>query len=243
MKKNIDFVCPGFPKGGTTWLYERLSELPEFSMTPQKEIHWFDRSSKYQSSKNLENTIFKNRVKDRLKTKWLIKAISHTAMKFLRFDIQGVKFYRKWYFSNFNNEWYLSLFNYGSGITGDITPTYCLLDDTDVEEMSSVLPKGIKLIFVLRNPVDRAWSHFRMSMRKRNKLKLDNYTEDEIRLVKSKMNFSSRNSIIRWDLKITDLVPCRCGDDGAECYPCRLERLQAMYGMEKRENEKPRGVE
>jgi len=175
----IDFVCVGFPKGGTTWLYERLSELPDFSMPLQKEIHFFDRSKKYPSSRHLEESLLRNRFITQ--KKWILKQISHTFLKVIKLDFKSTLFFIKWYFSDYDNKWYLSLFNLGKGISGDITPTYCLLDDGDVERMSEVLPEDIKLIFILRNPIERAWSHFRMVMRKRGKLKLEEYNFEEIK--------------------------------------------------------------
>ena len=42
-------------------------------------------------------------------------------------------------------------------MTGEITPAYGLLDDADVEAISQRYSR-LKVIYIIRNPVDRAWS-------------------------------------------------------------------------------------
>lgn len=57
-------------------------------------------------------------------------------------------------------EWYRHQFQGSVGFTavGEATPTY-MYDPVAVERMSAVLPDA-KLVAVLRNPVDRAYSHY-----------------------------------------------------------------------------------
>ncbi len=56
--------------------------------------------------------------------------------------------------------WYESHFC-ASGITGEITPAYSTLPDKVVQAISGYLP-GSKVIFIVRNPLDRIWSQIRM---------------------------------------------------------------------------------
>ena len=56
--------------------------------------------------------------------------------------------------------WYESHFC-TSGITGEITPAYSILPDQVVQVISDYLP-GSKVIFIVRNPLDRIWSQIRM---------------------------------------------------------------------------------
>ena len=57
--------------------------------------------------------------------------------------------------------WYGSQFPAGSGaITGEATVSY-MYDRTAVDRMAELVPHA-RLIAILRNPVDRAWSHYRM---------------------------------------------------------------------------------
>ena len=69
-----------------------------------------------------------------------------------------------------NDNWYLTLMGCKRGcFTGDITPAYATLDRNRIVEIKELLP-DIKIIFIMRNPVDRVWSAVRMEY-KRGKIK------------------------------------------------------------------------
>jgi hypothetical protein len=55
-------------------------------------------------------------------------------------------------------DWYLAQFEGNEGlICGDITPDYMIVDRSRVEWIHALNP-GMRLVLLLRNPVDRAWS-------------------------------------------------------------------------------------
>jgi len=64
------------------------------------------------------------------------------------------------------HEWYESKFAAAppDQLAGEATPIYMYLADT-VERMASLIPRA-KLVAVLRNPVDRAYSHYWQSRRR-----------------------------------------------------------------------------
>src|SRR6266542_2817241 len=60
---------------------------------------------------------------------------------------------------------YARLFAYkGSRLSGDITPTYSMLNDEIIEQIVSYFP-NLKVIFLARDPVERAWSQLSMGVR------------------------------------------------------------------------------
>lgn len=64
-------------------------------------------------------------------------------------------------FGTYNDAWYASLFKAGEGkIKGEITPSYSVLNPSDVEKIHKLIP-DVKIIFIIRNPIDRTWSHLR----------------------------------------------------------------------------------
>jgi len=69
--------------------------------------------------------------------------------------IKGLKFYQEEYFSNLNQEL----------IIGEIDPEYLYFNYVSKRIYDS-LGKNTKLIFMLRNPVERAYSHYLMSLRR-----------------------------------------------------------------------------
>ena len=48
-----NFLCIGAPKAGTTWLHTHLARHPHIWLTPQKEMHFFDRAPAYPSPSGL----------------------------------------------------------------------------------------------------------------------------------------------------------------------------------------------
>jgi hypothetical protein len=75
------------------------------------------------------------------------------------------------YFCSFlgwlNLDWYLQHFHEsGSRLKGEATPSYCVLPCQTIRLIRSLRPQ-VKLIFLMREPVSRAWSHAKHSYRYR----------------------------------------------------------------------------
>jgi len=175
-KTPINFWGIGAQKAGTTWLYYNLSKTDGFLIPPVKEFHYFDRDIKYPSPNFLSET----RVKDRITSlPFLIKAGKSILKSLLKGKFKNVGFFLKWYFSDYNDEWYKSLFAHYNGTKGEITPAYTMLSKEDISRMYAVAPNA-KLVLMLRNPVDRAWSHFRHIKKRIKGFSLDDVEVKEI---------------------------------------------------------------
>lgn len=61
-------------------------------------------------------------------------------------------------------EWYKDLFANPALIEGDYTPAYALLPDTQIAECRRHFP-DVRLIFIVRKPLERAWSATLMFLR------------------------------------------------------------------------------
>ncbi len=188
-KNNIDFIGIGAQKAGTSWLFSRLDELPAFQLPYKKEIHYFDRDRSYPSP----NFLAEDRLVKRLMNlRWSTKAVKRLLLSI--HNLKKTKWLYRYYFSNYNDEWYLSLFDGIDKITGEISPSYAIIDEKDVVNMHLLLP-DIKLIYLIRNPVERAWSHFRFSRLKRKKIKsMDEVTEEDILAFLKKDRQDSRSN-------------------------------------------------
>jgi hypothetical protein len=74
----------------------------------------------------------------------------------------------RYLFGRVNDRWYLSLFEFGGELVkGEITPAYAILNPGDVEHIQVLAPK-VKIIYLLRNPIERAWSQVRFRFSHRN---------------------------------------------------------------------------
>ncbi len=142
-----DFLGIGAQKAGTTWLYHQLKNHPDFFLPPIKDIHYFERPShnEYWSDRRQ----FHKRVK-----------------KFLRKGHEDPSWYFRYCFGRVNDDWYRGLFPQdGKNIRGEITPSYTTLKVSEIKHVHRMNP-NMKLILIMRDPIDRAWSHYRMVLRK-----------------------------------------------------------------------------
>jgi hypothetical protein len=143
-----DFLCIGAQKAGTGWLYEQLRSHPDFWMPPVKELHYFDRfwRSPRISAAEKQRTARKN-ARDERDTAFL----SEMEMLLDRSDI--------------DLPGYAKLFAPKDDlISGDITPGYSTLPEEMIDRIVRHF-SALKVIFLARDPVERAWSHLSMWVR------------------------------------------------------------------------------
>jgi hypothetical protein len=138
-----DFLCVGAQKGGTSWLYRQLERHPDFWMPPVKELHYFDELSRIPS-------VASARPRDN-RDRTFLEGIKRLSAR-----------------SHIDLEDYACLFApKGLLLSGDITPAYSMLSDEIIERIVDRFP-NLKVIFLARDPVERAWSQLSMGVRLRN---------------------------------------------------------------------------
>jgi sulfotransferase family protein len=151
-----DFICIGAQKAGTGWLYEQLRNHPDFWMPPIKELHYFDRVGASASSRSLPPA---RGQQDRIRVA-RERARDQRDQNFLdRFEQLLAR-------GAIDPDQYAALFaDEGDLITGDITPGYSTLDDSVVEKIAEHFP-AVRILFIGRDPVERAWSQLSMYVRR-----------------------------------------------------------------------------
>jgi hypothetical protein len=147
---NDFFVCIGAQKAGTTWLARMLQIHPELFLTPVKEIHYFDHIRGI--TEHLSSSKRRSRYRkyhQRMWTKW---------HQFHEYRSQWA-WYRDYMKSPINDEWYASLFRHRGSkrFAGEVTPEYAILGQEGFEHLKALSP-DVRLLFIMRNPVTRAWS-------------------------------------------------------------------------------------
>jgi len=68
----------------------------------------------------------------------------------------------------------------GTRVTGDITPAYAVLSPEEMRSIAEVIP-GLRVIYLLRDPVDRAWSHALMYYVKHQGLRYQEVSDEQWR--------------------------------------------------------------
>ena len=144
------FVCIGAQKSGTTWLARVLSAHPELFLTPVKEIHYFDHVAgitQHLSTKKRRSRYRKYH--QRLWTQWH-RFGEHR---------QQWSWYRDYMSNPIDDAWYGRLFRHRGEkpFAGEITPEYAILGNKGLAHIKRLAPDA-RVLFIMRNPVARAWS-------------------------------------------------------------------------------------
>ncbi len=152
------FLGIGAQKAGTTWLYRNLCVHPGVWMPPAKELHYFDHP---EPASLLVQTCFAQRLsrRQRLRRK-LWEGLWEIKWPPARWADLG--WYMRYLVLPRSDGWYASLFSPGAGqIAGEVTPAYARLDQATVARVHALLPAA-RIIYLIRNPIDRIWSQAAM---------------------------------------------------------------------------------
>jgi len=135
-----DFLCVGAQKAGTSWLYRQLETHPDFWMPPVKELHYLDnlnRTKRHHPPRSNDE-----------RDACFLESIKNLSMRsHIDLDSYGRLFCHK-----------------GPLLSGDISPAYSTLTDEIIERVVDHFP-NLKVVFLARDPVERAWSQLSMGVR------------------------------------------------------------------------------
>ena len=177
-----DFLIVGAQKAGTTWLYRNLRAHPQVWMPHVKELHYFDEKAKTVGGplerlrgERPEDVRWRRQVQAQVKKypKKLVESPPKLFAGEVAWDL-------RYFLRRPNDKWYASLFESGRGkITGEATPDYSVLGPEEISHVHALMPRA-KIIFLMRNPVVRAWSAASMAFRVAGR-DVGTLTEEELR--------------------------------------------------------------
>ncbi len=187
MYPNLLFI--GAQKAGTSWLADGLGRHEDIFVPPSKEIHYFDTFG--DDSKKVQRR-FKNHHADDVKSRDDFD--DDTYDWWLNF-LAGRSKSRYWYQSLFPSSGYKVLV--------DCTPAYSALSMKDINLVHRLIPET-KILFIMRNPIERAWSQLCYEFRpkatsKRKSAKPPKFEDGVASMTISEMkkNISRRHIIAR----------------------------------------------
>lgn len=163
-----EFLGIGAQKAGTTWLHESLRLHPGIWLPPRKEIHYFDEKLDKSSLSVWRERLFGDHVADK---QWRSQFKSRLKQHLKELSMFGdgredLVWDARYFLGTPGPRWYASLFEQGNGrVTGEITPSYSVLSRQKVAQVYSLMPDA-KLIFLMRNPIERIWSQSVMNFEK-----------------------------------------------------------------------------
>lgn len=152
------FLCVGAAKAGTTWLYKQLEQNPQIFFSPRKEINYF--FSKYSTFNRLTyQSKYKNYVN-------FVKTSSNT--KFSKFRAEN-DWYLRYLSDPVDDTWYRQLFEgcRGNQYASDFSPSTSKISQEGWESISRSAEE-VKIVYMMRSPLDRLWSHIKFQMARTN---------------------------------------------------------------------------
>ena len=127
-----DFLIVGPQRTGTTWLHANLRFHPQIMLSEPKEIFFFSRLKTPDSPKFQSNDL-----------RWYLRFFRDPL--WLRLAKTAICLWKYWEL-------------YRPAVRGEATASYAVLDRDVIEEIVALNP-AIKVILMIRDPVERAWSH------------------------------------------------------------------------------------
>ncbi|MEJ6402086.1 sulfotransferase [Yoonia sp. 2307UL14-13] len=160
--------CVGATKAGTSWLYRYLHDHTDCAVPAVKEAHYWDTFDPDMCAKQVTNFRVRLREMRNLKDEaeeagrgWQVENAKRRIndMKRLIAVLEG---------DRAGDTRYLDWLT-GRGteprLFADMTPNYATLPDEVLARMLDATPQS-KVIFLIRDPLDRLWSHIRMQARR-----------------------------------------------------------------------------
>lgn len=159
------FFCVGAAKAGTSWLHRQLSQHPECRFRAIKELHYFDALERGR----LDQQIAHHRAQQSdLKARLAARGGVATPEQQQRLADRA-----EWLEVLGRGEDPAAYVEYmtrdarAGQVVADMTPAYALLPSERLARMAQLTP-DVRMLYLLRDPVERLWSHVRMIAARRD---------------------------------------------------------------------------
>ncbi len=157
-----DFLVIGALGGGTNWLFDQLDHHSGFWMPPIDELHYFDQAIRVDRIAPLLKSARRSmgRINHRRRNAKM-RPLSEADLEVL----EALEWLRG---KPIDFDLYARLFDpKGKLLSGDVSPTYSILDNSTVNGIFEHFPKA-KVVFMARDPVQRLSSHYSIACRERD---------------------------------------------------------------------------
>ncbi len=158
-----NFLGIGAPRCGTTWLHRMLREHPQVWLPPVKEVHYFDSIDPTVGDFSLH--LWSTRLRTQLPRRlghYAVAGLGSSAGRWAERAKPDLSWDMRYFSPGRSLDWYRSLFD-GVGSNrrraGEITPSYFILDTNVIGEIKKET-RIDRLILLLRDPIESAWSGY-----------------------------------------------------------------------------------
>lgn len=155
-----DFLGIGAQKAGTTWLDSNLRRHPKLWLPPMKELQFFSHLHVAAARR------WTGRQRHERGTQLLRRYVQNVPPQ--DWDYRYIARLGDLVAGPITDAWYGRMFALArpAQMCGEITPDYCTLPEAGIEHVLRLSPE-VRIIFSLRDPIERSWSHIRMTARGR----------------------------------------------------------------------------
>lgn len=169
------FINAGAMKSGTTWLYWAMRLNSDLYFSLEKEIHYFHR--KYVNASVLTDRHRLAQVKNQY-----VRAMKddETSIETMREYVRWLSIYLR---SPMDDQWYADVIRPPKGKTWscDFSNLYAQLPASAWTEIAGSCTQ-LKVLFLLRDPLHRLWSHLKFDLQFNKKLgELPNWSPSEVK--------------------------------------------------------------
>jgi hypothetical protein len=197
------FIGIGAQKSASTWLHSAIATNRDVFLPPVKELHYFDRidpNIRHLRGQDVDPGARGVSVYKKSKGRFR-RNLDRVAGYAARGEISNLLFYYRFLYGKRSMEWYAGLFPARYAVRGEITPKYALLSDEIIAKITAAFP-DVKIIYLLRNPVDRAWSLYRYQFTRSGQAldlsRIDQVLNDEVVRAHSRY----RENAARWQAQV-----------------------------------------
>lgn len=152
-------ICIGAMKAATSWIYAHLSTMPEVAVSPLKEVHFFNARFPDNAMYDADLMAMKRLAFHIGQKGDAVENLSHRPAFQASVDRVQMIYDDNAYFGHF-----AGLVNADTRVLADVTPAYSAIGRDGFEYMRQLCASqkiSAKILYVLRDPVDRLWSHMR----------------------------------------------------------------------------------
>lgn len=135
-----NFLVVGPQRTGTTWLHQNLTPHPQIFMSREKEIYFFSSLAKPHHAKHRSDNV-----------EWYLSHFYDGPLEYLLKHKASLGRYR---------ELYRPL------VRGEATASYAAMSKEQIEEITR-LRADVRIILMIRDPIERAWSHAKLDLLKK----------------------------------------------------------------------------
>ncbi|MEO8241261.1 MAG: sulfotransferase [bacterium] len=155
------FFCVGATKAGTSWLHSQLRDHPDCHLRSIKELHYFSMTTQTQFARAIRSARTEEAgLRDKIKT------VAPDKLAYLQRRVTDLADWGQVLQAGLGaHDRYLDYLGAGGGtkrLIGDVTPAYGLLPADTLTAMAR-LTADVRFVYLMRDPVDRLWSHVRMN--------------------------------------------------------------------------------